>query len=316
MRDALISSGKLHTSAISIGGGAVSLNGQGGRSPGPVAVGIDGVPPFPVWIDDDSFVNQVNSLNNATTPDSGFMAEAWSSKLHQSLSVTEELREGLETAPLTTSFVLDKEGNPLGEQLKMVSRLQQVNVGRGITRDFYYVGYGSFDHHGGLAEPLDKMFNLVDEALDAYVTELKEIGLWESTVLVETSEFGRQIGPNGNAGTDHGWGGHYFVIGGPVRGGRIIGKYPDELWSAMKAWGRRVVPTTPWDSIWQSVAEWMGVISEEGLNEVCPNREKFDSETLFNAATMFTNSCAGIGVACTASVDCCSLFCHGDGICV
>lgn len=85
------------------------------------------------------------------------------------------------------------------------------------------------------------------------------------------------------------WGGHYFLIDGPVKGGRIVGEYPEELWTAMKAWGRRVVPTTPWDSIWGSVAEWMGVSDAEGLREVCPNREKFDSETLFDAATMFTN---------------------------
>lgn len=286
---------------------------RGGRSPGPVSVGLEGVPQFPRWISDASFVARVESLNNATAPDSGFMAERWSSKLHRTLSVNGELREGLEeSASAVTSFPKE---NPLGDQLEMVSRLQRVNAQRGVTRDLYNVHWGSFDHHGGLAEPLESMFLQVDEALAAYVEELKEHSLWESTVLIEVSEFGRTLYPNGNMGTDHGWGGHYFAIGGPVKGGRIVGQYPEELWKAMAGHGRRVVPTTPWESIWSSVAEWMGVSDAEDLKEVCPNRDKFDSRTLFNATTMFTASCAGSGSACTTSADCCSQTCHGDGTC-
>lgn len=98
------------------------------------------------------------SINGATVPESSFMAELWSSKLHHTMSIIGELREGLEGASLATSFVLDENGNPLGQQLRMVSRLQQANYQRGVTRDFYNVHYGSFDHHGGVVEPLDDMF--------------------------------------------------------------------------------------------------------------------------------------------------------------
>jgi len=111
--------------------------------------------------------------------------------------------EGITTAT-TFPVTFDKEYNPLADQLKMVSRLQQAALQRGVTRDFYSVEYGSWDHHGGVLGPQEIMFKKVDEALNAYVTEAKAIGMWESTVLVQISEFGRTLYPNGNAGTEHG----------------------------------------------------------------------------------------------------------------
>ena len=193
------------TSAIHLAKGYAVLQGVKGISSGPVAVGVDGISPFPLHISDPSFLSQVNSLNNATMPDSGFMAESWSSNMHTTFSVMDELGivEGINTA---TSFpvIFDKEENPLAAQLKMVSRLQQAALQRGVSRDFYSVGYGSWDHHSGVLEPQDIMFKKVDDALGAYVAEAKAIGVWESTVLVQSSEFGRTLSPNGNAGTDHG----------------------------------------------------------------------------------------------------------------
>ena len=38
------------------------------------------------------------------------------------------------------------------------------------------------------------------------------------------SEFGRTFRENGTRGTDHGHGSAYWVLGGAVRGGRIVGE--------------------------------------------------------------------------------------------
>jgi uncharacterized protein (DUF1501 family) len=48
----------------------------------------------------------------------------------------------------------------------------------------------------------------------------------EDVVVVTMSEFGRTAKENGNRGTDHGHANAMFVIGGPVRGGKVYGQWP------------------------------------------------------------------------------------------
>src|SRR5436190_17397824 len=48
----------------------------------------------------------------------------------------------------------------------------------------------------------------------------------EDIVLVTMSEFGRTVQEDGNGGTDHGHGNVMMVLGGPVRGGKVYGRWP------------------------------------------------------------------------------------------
>jgi uncharacterized protein (DUF1501 family) len=45
-------------------------------------------------------------------------------------------------------------------------------------------------------------------------------------VVVTMSEFGRTAHQNGTGGTDHGHANVMFVMGGPVRGGKVYGRWP------------------------------------------------------------------------------------------
>ena len=75
--------------------------------------------------------------------------------------------------------------------------------------------------------------------------ELKAQGVWRNVTLVAASDMGRTLSSNG-LGTDHAWGGNYFVLGGAVRGGRIVGKYPGDLTDdgPLNLGRGRLIPTT------------------------------------------------------------------------
>ena len=55
--------------------------------------------------------------------------------------------------------------------------------------------------------------------------------LWDKVTVVLHSEFGRSIPPNASGGTDHGWGGNYFLFGGEVKGGKVLGHHPGKLYA-------------------------------------------------------------------------------------
>jgi uncharacterized protein (DUF1501 family) len=67
--------------------------------------------------------------------------------------------------------------------------------------------------------------------------------VWNDTVVVVISEFGRTVHENGNRGTDHGHGNAMWVMGGPVKGGKIYGDWPG-LAAAQLYQGRDLAVTT------------------------------------------------------------------------
>jgi uncharacterized protein (DUF1501 family) len=91
-------------------------------------------------------------------------------------------------------------------------------------------------------------------ALDTGLKALRE-GLgaaWDRTVVLVATEFGRTVKANGTRGTDHGTGAAAFLLGGAVRGGRVLGQWPG-LKSGQLYEGRDLMPTTDLRSLTKSV---------------------------------------------------------------
>jgi uncharacterized protein (DUF1501 family) len=94
---------------------------------------------------------------------------------------------------------------------------------------------------------------------------MKDQNVWADITIVGVSEFGRTLTMNSAAGSDHAWGSNAFIIGGEVNGKRILGRYPDVLSND----GPEVItpgimiPSTPWDSVWNAVSEWFGITTDE-----------------------------------------------------
>ena len=109
----------------------------------------------------------------------------------------------------------------LSRQLTDVLRLQLT----GLPIKVFKVSLGSFDTHINQSGLHANLLKQLAESLYAYSTEAKRLKLWDQTVLVTYSEFGRRVQENSSRGTDHGTAASHLVAGGAVNGG-MYGKHP------------------------------------------------------------------------------------------
>uniref|UniRef100_UPI0015774DAF DUF1501 domain-containing protein n=1 Tax=Sphingomonas bacterium TaxID=1895847 RepID=UPI0015774DAF len=83
---------------------------------------------------------------------------------------------------------------------------------------------GGWDTHTQQRQRLAQQLN----GLDAMIGALKA-GMgptWADTVVLVATEFGRTVAANGTGGTDHGTGSAAMLLGGAVRGGRVMADWP------------------------------------------------------------------------------------------
>merc|ERR1712032_1766 len=177
----------------------------------------------------------------------------------------------------------------LAKQLHQVSRLISARTERKAERDFFYVSIGGFDTHSNADGVLAEKFESIDSALEDFVAEMKAQGIFDNVVVVSESEFGRSLTTNGH-GTDHGWGGNHFILGGKINGGKIYNDYPASLLegNSQDAGRGRMIPKYPWENIMVPIAEWMGVDSSQ-LSSVFPNLQNFDSSFILSESTLFSS---------------------------
>jgi uncharacterized protein (DUF1501 family) len=92
------------------------------------------------------------------------------------------------------------------------------------------------------------------KALDSGLRTLRDsLGpVWQHTAVLVVTEFGRTAAINGTGGTDHGTGAAAFLLGGAVRGGRILADWPGLSASALYE-GRDLRPTTDLRSVFKTV---------------------------------------------------------------
>lgn len=97
-----------------------------------------------------------------------------------------------------------------------------------LMRDQYRLGFvdvGGWDTHvnqGAAEGALPTNLMSLSRGLQVFANELG--AQWKNTVVVVVSEFGRTFRENGNRGTDHGHGSVYWVLGGAINGGKILGE--------------------------------------------------------------------------------------------
>ena len=101
-------------------------------------------------------------------------------------------------------------------------------IGR-LMREQYNLGFvdvGGWDTHVNQGAATGYLADRLGELGRALAGFSEEVGpaAWRDTVVVTISEFGRTFRENGDRGTDHGHGSVYWVMGGGINGGRILGE--------------------------------------------------------------------------------------------
>ena len=156
-----------------------------------------------------------------------------------------------------------------GDSLKHLADLLKADLGVRVA----FADIGGWDHHvneGGTQGQLANILREFSQSLAAFWTDLGDLA--EETVIVTMSEFGRGARENGNRGTDHGHGNMMFVIGGPVNGGKVYGRWPG-LGQSQLYEGRDLAVTTDFRRVLgESVSHQLG---NQALDEVFPG---FDNQ--------------------------------------
>ena len=126
----------------------------------------------------------------------------------------------LRSAPERYSSSIEYADTPISQSLKSAAQVMSAGLGSRVL----YAQHGSFDTHSNELQSHAKLWQDASAAIADFTEDLKEQGLWEETLVLVWSEFGRRVRDNGT-GCDHGSGGVAFVLGGSVEGG-LYGQYP------------------------------------------------------------------------------------------
>ena len=96
-----------------------------------------------------------------------------------------------------------------------------------INTKVYYVSLGSFDTHINQGNQQQRLFTEMNEAISAFVKDLKANGRFNDVLITTFSEFGRRVSQNASGGTDHGTANNMFFIGSGLKQKGILNPLPN-----------------------------------------------------------------------------------------
>lgn len=180
----------------------------------------------------------------------------------------------------------------LGDQLKMISKLIAGRGSMGNNRQVYFCSVGGYDTHASQLANHGNLMSELSTGLKAFQDTMDGLGVSDDVMLFECSDFTRTFTPNGTSttasGSDHGWGGHKIVMGGPVKGKNLYGKFPnltpggpDDADNTRGRW----IPSTSVDQYSSMIARWFGADSNS-IETIFPNLSRFDDPLTVSTAKL------------------------------
>ena len=259
----------------------------------PSNISITGINQFTQGIESPSFVIdslQPQVLNSIESDDSPYTAAYNALRVRSQSLFGAEYQRTLDSA-IENNRVLSEaisntqelevdydyssgEAGGLADNLKIAARLIQIAPEIGHKRQLISIEMYDYDTHDGQANRMPKLIGGLGKNIKAFIDELKLRGVDQNTVVFTQSEFGRTLTINGD-GTDHGWGGHQFIAGTPVKGGQIIGDLPRLELNTDDAWSNMIIPQFSIEQYGAQLARWMGV-SQGYMTDLFDNYGRFD----------------------------------------
>jgi uncharacterized protein (DUF1501 family) len=227
----------------------------------------------------------------------------WASRLQSSNTYEYEFSRSLRAAYLdSVEFAKGQSSGPepvgnfpdamVGRDLRYLAKHLPYSKQAGARRQVYLVQDGGYDTHTSqmstdTSNPgLELRLADVSNALSAFDASMQAAGMNNEVLTVVMSEFGRTLDPAAGEGSDHGWGNHWFVLGGPVKGGLIYGSnFPtlqtggvDDA-SIYNPKRGQWLPQFSSDQFMSDIVRWLGLSPAQAL-AVMPNLNNFSAKTI------------------------------------
>lgn len=232
---------------------------------------------------------RLDALENSMQLDGNHELIAASNEINaRAIEISRSLSSSSET---TVTFP----NTQLGNELKQVARMIKSRAVLNANRQIFFCSMGGFDTHTGQIAGQAGLLSQLSQASRAFFDEMTAQGLSNQVTQFTLSDFSRTFNPagsGGNAGSDHAWANHMFVMGGAVLGGDFFGvdtsngtpyptlvqDGPDDADSGGNARGRWI-PTTSVDQYAATLAKWFE-LPEADMEYVFPNLRNFPTTNL------------------------------------
>lgn len=263
-------SGSLLPPTIAISGNALQLIGQN-TQPSTVNTSNFGLVAPPADPGSTALQNMLNLSSGVT------LIQAAQDSLKNATAAAQAVNAAVTgSAALGVTFPT----TDIGTQLAQVAKLIQVRATLYATRQIFFCSQGGYDTHANQLAQQVQLYTNLAAALAAFDQAMGLLAVQNDVTTFTESDFGRTFQPNGNAGTDHGWGNHALVLGGAVKGGNLFGTFPTLALSGPDDSGNRGtwVPSTSADQYAGSLAKWFG-LAQPDMDYVFPNLRNFKYQT-------------------------------------
>ena len=156
-------------------------------------------------------------------------------------------------------------GNAPRQDSAALGRMAAGFLGRADGPRIAMIETSGWDTHSGQTARLAAQLGNLDNLLAGLHDGLGAV--WDKTVILVATEFGRTVAANGTGGTDHGIGAVAMMVGGAVQGGRVVADWPG-LSNANLLDGRDLKPTLALDALITEVCAQSFAMKPERLSKV------------------------------------------------